>query len=48
MCFSLIEARKISWTEAATLMSIDDVIDLHEACNAIASGMSAPITDLED
>lgn len=39
--FSLIDARKITWTEADTTMSMCDVLDLHDACNAIFDAQHA-------
>ena len=32
----LIERGKVSWTELETVMSIDDVMDMDEACTLIA------------
>ena len=36
----LIEADKISWTEAEEKMSIDDVLDLIDACEYVDSKQS--------
>lgn len=35
-CFVLVESRRASWTEVSEKMSICDVLDLIDACNALA------------
>lgn len=47
-CLALIDARKATWTECETIMSMYDVLDLNDACNAIFDATNGDAPLIED